>query len=198
MKRILSVFLIVTLMIGLVTPVNAQNVNNDTVVGTYSTEEEKQDLINSIRESDPEALVFTSQEEYEEFLDSIQNPTVEFSELPSISTYGFDDVETKAYCISFTSSFFNRVNFYYSYQVRASRSFVSQVGSPTLTYTGYTLGTSASLASSNISKISSQKLDIKFTVNYKYYIVLEGIGQVGAQDISYHYINDLLIGHYQA
>lgn len=198
MKKILAFFIVVTLIMEIAVPVSAQNVDNNTVLGTYSTEEEKQELINGILESDSGALIFTSQEEYEEFLYSIQNPAVVFSELPSISTYGFDDVETKTYCISFTTSFFNRVNFYYSYQVRASRSFVSQVGSPTLTYTGYTLDTSASLVSSNISKISSQKLDIKFTVNYKYYIILEGIGQVGAQDISYHYINDLLIGHYVA
>lgn len=178
----------------------ANNIENQHVVATYSSEKEKEDLINEIKEEHPNALIFTSIEERDRFFYDLENNfTFSITEKPSaLNVTRSSDEVINDYCIRITTTLVNSINFYYSYGVRNTRFFTTQSGSPYLSYTGFTPGTECSLLSSTITKESMQLLDIKFKVHIEYYILAEGFGKVGSKDFDYHFKHDIAIGAYEA
>ncbi|MDE6764536.1 MAG: hypothetical protein K2N26_03550 [Oscillospiraceae bacterium] len=174
--------------------------NNLKTVSSYSSEIEKEALIDEIKSQNPNALIFTSEDEKEAFFNELlNNYSVSFSEVPSFkSSYASSDEEIKNYSIGITTSLVNKINFYYSYGVRNTRFFTTLQGTPYMTYTGYTPGTTCSMASYRITKETSQCLDITFTAHVEYYLLVDNIVQLGAKDFPFHFKHDIAIGVYEA
>lgn len=191
----------------LMMPVSAldnSRINNSLtqISGTYSSEYEKEYIINQIKKNNPSALVFTSEEEKELYFNSLSNNynislITNDTEPLLVRTTNTSEV-SKDYCIRITTTLVDSINFYYSYGVRNSRFFTSLKGTPYLTYTGYTLGTECSMVNYTITRETTQLLDIKFTVNIQYYLLADGLVKLGSKDEQYHFKHDIATGVYKA
>lgn len=194
-KIISTLMSAVMAVVALSVPVSASNYYDESTVATYSSEAEKDYLINQIKTQNPHALIFTSEKEMEDFFASLDNWTFSFSEKNSYTNaVPFSDEETKDYCITVSTTTVDRVNFYYSYGVRNSRFFTELKGTPYITYTGWTAGLDCYLVNQTITKESMQVLDIKFKVHFDVYLLVEGGIKLMGTDKDLHFKHDIAIG----
>lgn len=150
---------------------------------------EKAVIIAEIREKDPDALIFETQEDADAFFQSLNDlNSYTFTETTrEISTRATDE-EIRDYDITHQLGFAT-VHLGYSYTVtHGGRFFGTAVGQPYASLSGYTPGTSLDLKSSRVNKISSQELDARFVVYFEYYIVTKPI-QVMTE------LREILISH---
>lgn len=156
----------------------------------------REEIVKSIQERDPDALIFDTQEDADKYFEELQNVNnyhveVEESERP----FGMRaDEVTKDYDVKVTHNLVSAVHLCYSYTVKnGGRFFGSQVGEPFVSMSGYHPGTDFDKRSARVVKEDSQNLSARFVVYYKYYIVVKPI-QLNSVTYEYNISHDILLG----
>lgn len=196
MKKIISMMIVCALIFTQGTfATGFIDQNHSKIITTYNSEEEKNQIIQDLKSENTNALIFESQEEADEFFNNLE---IEFIEEQDDELSLARNAVTNRYTISITTTLVNRINLHYQHTTtNKGRQFGYMVGNPYMTYTGYTPGTTADLSEINIRKISPQILEIFFGVHFKYYILVDGFVQIGAQDSYFKFRNDVMRGHYE-
>jgi outer membrane murein-binding lipoprotein Lpp len=153
-------------------------------VARFSNRSERQLKINEILEKDPNALIFYSQQEADEFFNSATFEFTENIEMNAKSVVGVQgiapmstpSIQTHHYT---AKVFFNLTGashtFHFSHAKVASSAGVrwgGRVGTPFLTVSGIHIGITPSLAGSHIEVLCNiTNLDVRYTVQLRHYII---------------------------
>lgn len=159
-------------------------------------QQSKEELIATIQERDPDALIFETQEDADKFFENLQDIEqydIEVTESERPSRTRADEV-IKDYDVKITHDLISAVHLCYSYTVKnGGRFFGSQVGEPFVTMNGYHPGADYEQRSARVVKDNSQHLSARFVVYYKYYIVTKPIS-LGSATYEYKISHDIMAG----
>ena len=155
-----------------------------TVIGEY-TDETKAEVIRSILENDPNALIFTSVEEYESYVKELQNIVV------STSVLNKARAATKTMHIAMTIGL-SKVNVYYDYALNAD-STVYKIYQDTVSssMTGLSPGVTYEQKRLTVGKKDIMHIlsDLSYTLTY--YLLIDNIIQLGTEDFRYQFTHDV-------
>lgn len=187
MKKVISTFCAMAMILGMAIPCSATTVGGDaklTVIGEY-TAETKAEVIQDILEDDPNALIFTSIEEYEAYLNTLQNVTV--------STYAGNKARSTDYSMHIAMTIgLSKVNVYYDYALNDDGT-VYKIYQDTVysTMTGLSPGVTYQQNRLSVSKKDSMHIlsDLSYTLTY--YLVIDNVVQLGTEDFRYKLTHDV-------
>ncbi len=187
MKKIVSIFCAMSMVLGMAIPCAATTVQEDTqltVIGEY-TAESKNQVIQDILENDPNALIFTSIEEYEAYLKELQNVTV------SSSAFNKSRSTDHTMHIAMTIGL-SKVNVYYDYALNDDGT-VYRIYQDTVSssMTGLSPGVTYQQNRLSVSKKDSMHIlsDLSYTLTY--YLIVDNIVQLGTEDFRYKLTHDV-------
>lgn len=149
------------------------------IIGHY-TEEAKAQVIEQLRQDNPGALVFTSIEEYNDFMEDLKNPQfIEESNTGARSTRTTKHIRVNIGITCF-------VNLYYDY-LRTTSGTVTTVYQDTVytSLTGYSPGITYEEQFVNVRRTSSSHIETDWAYTLHYYLLVDGLIELGAQDVRY-------------
>ena len=149
------------------------------IVGEYN-DENKQQVIEELLANNPGALVFTSIDEYNAFIDALHNPEmVEESVINSRSTRTTKHIRVNIGITCF-------VNLYYDY-LRTTSGTVTTVYQDSVytSLTGYSPGITYEEQLVNVRRTSSTHIQTDWAYTLHYYLLIDGLIELGAEDVRY-------------
>lgn len=185
MKKLISVLCVMAMVLGMAIPCTATTRTGKlSVVGEY-TDETKDEKIQEILENDPNALIFTSIEEYETYLNEIQNIMVSTSVLRQART------TDKTMHIAMTIGL-SKVNVYYDFALNDDGT-VYKIYKDTVSssMTGLSPGVTYQQNRLSVTKKDSTHIlsDLSYTLTY--YLLIEDLVQWGTEDFRYKLTHDV-------
>lgn len=150
------------------------------IIGEY-TEENKAEVIAKLGEENPGALIFTSIEEYNEFIDNLSNPQIiEDSNVNSKSTRTTKHIRVNIGITCF-------VNLYYDY-LRQTNGTVATVYQDSIytSLTGYSPGITYEEQLVTVRRASSSHIKTVWAYTLSYYLLIDGFIQLGSEDVRYN------------
>lgn len=194
--RIIAFIMIVVMFsVSIVTPVYATEGRTTstsrsvtkTVIGEY-TEDTKDEFIDSILEKDPNALIFTSLDQYEAFLAGLENVSVSGE---SISKMRSDVISMH---IALTIGVGLKINVYYDYSLTASSAISKIYSGAYSTLTGITSGVTYTQNRLGVNRNDATHILTDLSCTLRYYLILEGIGEYYSEDCRYQFLHDVTTG----
>lgn len=194
LKRMASGVLSLLLLISLFSTATANDIGpieagalfqcNYVVIGTYTTEEEKQAAIQNILAADPTAAIFTSIEDCDVFRTSLANATMEYSEVL------FARSVQRTQKISLKIGVSAYVNLYYDYIAQKGGTVLS-VTSPYTTFTGFTFGNSYEQNYLSVKKSGTTKIvsDLGFSIHH--YLLIDGLIRIGTSNCRWKFTHNV-------
>lgn len=157
---------------------------------------QKAEIITQIKERDPDALIFDTEEDAEAFFKQVADPTsyeISYTETERTPLTRADET-IRDYDVRVTQNLVSTLHLCYSYTVtNGGRFFGSLVDEPFVTMNGYHPGTDFDQKSARVTKVDSQHLKARFVVYFKYYIVVKPI-QVNSATYEYNISHDIAVG----
>lgn len=190
-RKIISLMLSLFLIVGLATSAFAANSENQltaekssaqsqrTVVGYYE-EEDKNEVIKELLAQNPGALIFTSVEEYNTFVENLRNPQIiENSRANMRSTRTSKHIQVNVGVTCY-------VNLYYDY-LRTSTGTVTTVYQDSVytSLTGYSPGVTYEEQFVDVQRTSSSHIETDWAFTLHYYLLVDGLVELGAEDVRY-------------
>ncbi len=145
----------------------------------YSQEEnlEKRSTVQEILEENPNALIFSSQEEVEQFFDNLAMEStsietrIEDNTIALASTEEYNAPETITSSVNLVGSV--KLHYYWT-RTRGGRFWGKEYANPNISMTGYTPGIDLELVSASFYKASRETLKGSYDINFKYYLLIDG------------------------
>ena len=163
---------------------NEQLNNTLTVIGEY-TDATKDDVIQSILENDPNALIFTSVEEAETYITELQNATVTTSLMSNARS------TRKTMHIGMYIGL-SRVNVYYDYALNSNGTvYTIYQDTVSSSMTGLSPGVTYQQNRLSVTKKDSMHISSDLFYTLTYYLVVDYIVQLGTEDFRYQFIHDV-------
>lgn len=187
-KKLLCVMLTISLLAACAIPALAAstddrfdvaNVPKREIIGYY-TEDTKVQVLDQLRKDNPGALIFTSVEEYNEFMEDLKNPQfIEESNIGARSTRTTKHIRVNIGITCF-------VNLYYDY-LRTTSGTVTTVYQDTVytSLTGFSPGTTYEEQFVNVRRTSSSHIETDWAYTLHYYLLIDGLIELGAEDVRY-------------
>lgn len=150
-----------------------------TIIGQY-TDENKEYIVEQLLEENPGALVFTSADEYNKFMEDLKTPEL----IEESNSYARSTRTTKHLRVNIGVTCY--VNLYYDY-LRTSSGTVTTVYQDSVytSLTGYSPGTTYEEQMVNVQRTSSSHIETDWAFTLHYYLLIDGFLELGAQDIRY-------------
>lgn len=165
-------------------PLVIQQASNQTesqriVVGEYA-DNNKQQVIEQLLEDNPGAMIFTSLDEYNAFIDALQNPEIieeTINNTRSTRTTKHIRVNIGITCF---------VNLYYDY-LRTTTGTVTTVYQDSVytSLTGFSPGVTYEEQLVNVRRASSTHIETDWAYTLHYYLLIDGLIELGAEDVRY-------------
>lgn len=159
-----------------------------TVIGEY-TEDTKDEFIESILEKDPDALIFTSMDQYEAFLDGLNNVSVSGE---CVSEMRSDVINMH---IALTIALGMKINVYYQYSLTAGSAIDKLYSGAYSTLTGITSGVAYTQDSLRVNRNGATCIFTDLSCTLRYYLVWEGIGEYYSENCRYQFLHDVTTGN---
>lgn len=199
MKKLLSILMAMALIVsfGAIPSYAAENQTKDLdnigqtapdtlkVVGSYDANS-KEEAINKILSDNPDALIFTSLEEYDAYVAALVD--VEFYDyMPNISTYSYR--ATKGLRVNISGTAY--INVYYDYFVDVG-GFVYEVYQDSIysSMTGYSPGITYQERLLSVKKKGETHIFTDLTFSLDYYLLIDNFIKIGSKDFRYQFDHD--------
>ena len=176
---------------GLLTVSASENPHHtEKVIGTYSTEAEKQAAIEQILAENPNAVIFTDAEEYEQYLASLSSPLS-----VTVEDVTRARATEKSYRISINTNGMANINVHYSYYVLKGGAVGSvKKDSWYSNYTGVTIGSEYHQDLLTVVKTSSTNIFTTLAFHMDHYILLSGLIKIGSTAQKYTFDHNVQTG----
>lgn len=165
----------------------------------FNTEVEKEEILSRLLEEDPGALFFYSREEAESFFNSAIIETNVSNEIMNKTSMGNNVMNSSGnvrhFEVEVNFGIIAWHHFHFSYGISTAGSqhgsgtvFTSLANTPYLTQSGFSPGVVTSLAGWTITRTTLTRLDVRYTVQFKYYLIFEGFLEIATSQTTYNVV----------